>query len=148
MTIGPGPGPGPGVVPVPDPGAGPAGLLLSRDLIFTSKITGTARALGCQVLTAGNTSLASAMIEQWQPRAVFVDLASGDLVSPAALLAYRRLAPPETAFIAFGSHVDTAALATASAAGCDPVLPRSRFVNELPELIRRYLGTVPEGGES
>ena len=27
-------------------GRGPAGLLLSRDLIFTSKVTGTARELG------------------------------------------------------------------------------------------------------
>ncbi len=119
---------------------------MSRDLIFTSKITGTARSLGCQVMTAGNTPLASTMIEQWRPRVVFIDLAAGDLVAPAALLAYRRLAPPETAFVAFGSHVDTASLAAAAAAGCDPVLPRSRFVNELPDLIRRYLGTPPEGG--
>ena len=127
--------------PVPAPeGPGPAGLLLSRDLIFTSKVTGTARMLGRQVLTAGNAALAQAMIEQWKPRAVFVDLAAGDLVKPEALVAYRTVAGPETAFIAFGSHVDTASLAAAEAAGCDPVLPRSRFSAELPELIRRFLG--------
>jgi CheY-like chemotaxis protein len=96
--------------------------------------------LGHQVLTAGNSALAQAMIEQWHPRAVFVDLAAGDLVKPEALLAYRTVAGPETAFIAFGSHVDTASLAAASAAGCDPVLPRSKFSAELPELIRRFLG--------
>jgi hypothetical protein len=127
--------------PVPTPeGPGPAGLLLSRDLIFTSKVTGTARMLGRQVLTAGNAALAQAMIEQWKPRAVFVDLAAGDLVRPEALLAYRSLAGPETAFIAFGSHVDTAGLAAAADAGCDPVLPRSKFSAELPDLIRRFLG--------
>lgn len=129
-----------GSVPSPQPDGGPTGLLLSRDLIFTSKITGTARALGFQVLTAGNSALATAMIERWRPRAVFVDLAAGDLVSTPALLAYRRLAPAGTAFIAFGSHVETAALAAAADAGCAPVLPRSRFVNELPDLIRRHLG--------
>ena len=127
--------------PVPAPeGPGPAGLLLSRDLIFTSKVTGTARALGRQVLTAGNAALALAMIGQWKPRAVFVDLAAGDLVKPEAIVAYRLAAGPETAFVAFGSHVDTAGLAAAADAGCDPVLPRSKFSAELPELIRRFLG--------
>lgn len=123
-------------VPTPD---GPAGLLLSRDLFFTSKVTGTARELGHRVMVAGNAALASAMIEQWHPRVVFVDLAAGELVSPAALLAYQKLAPG-TPFVAFGSHVDTAALAAARAAGCDPVLPRSRFSAELPDLIRHHLG--------
>ena len=123
--------------PVPHPD-GPAALLLSRDLIFTSKVTSTARALGAQVLTAGNTALASAMLASWRPRAVFVDLSAGDLVSPAALAAYRQIVPG-VPFIAYGSHVDTESLAAAASAGCDPVLPRSRFVAELPELIRRHL---------
>ena len=121
-------------------GEGPAGLLLSRDLIFTSKITGTAQALGHRVTTAGNVALATTLIERGHPRVVFVDLGAGDLVSPAALASYRKLAGPETRFLAFGSHVDTRALADAAAAGCDPVLPRSRFSAELPDLIRRYLG--------
>jgi DNA-binding NarL/FixJ family response regulator len=128
--------------PPPD---GPTGLLLSRDLIFTSKVTGTARALGRRVMVAGSPSLAAQMIEQWRPRVVFVDLAAGDLASPAALLALAKTAPG-TPFVAFGSHVDTASLAAAAAAGCDPVLPRSRFTAELPDLIRRYLGGDPPEG--
>ncbi len=116
----------------------PAGLLLSRDLIFTSKVTGTARELGRRVMVAGNQALALAMIEQWRPRVVFVDLAAGDLVAAPALLAYQTAAPPGTPFLAFGSHVDTAALDAARAAGCDPVMPRSKFSAELPALIGRY----------
>ncbi len=69
-----------------------------------------------------------------------LDLASGDLVSSASIEKYREIAPTGTPFLAFGSHVDTQALADASAAGCDPVMPRSRFSNELPALIRRYFG--------
>ena len=122
----------------PIPG-GPAGLLLSRDLIFTSKITGTARELGRRMLVAGNAPLASTMIEQWRPRVVFVDLTAGDLVGIPALLAYRKLAGPGTTFLAFGPHVEADALAAAAAAGCDPVLPRSKFAATLPELIRAYL---------
>ncbi len=118
--------------------AGRTGILLSRDLIFTSKVTGTARELGHRVLTVGTESLALAMLEQWQPCVVFVDLSAGDLVATEVLLGYRRLAGPRTAFVAFGSHVDTEALAAARSAGCDPVMPRSRFSAELAELIERY----------
>jgi DNA-binding NarL/FixJ family response regulator len=121
----------------------PTGLLLSRDLIFTSKVTGTARALGRRVLVAGNSTLAASMIEQGRPVVIFVDLAAGDLASPSAIQALRGVAAPGTPFVAFGSHVDTAALAAAASAGCDPVLPRSRFSAELPDLIRRYLGEGP-----
>jgi DNA-binding NarL/FixJ family response regulator len=121
------------------PDAAPPGLLLSRDLIFTAKVTGTAGALGRRVLVAGAAGAATALIEQSKPRVVFVDLAAGDLVEPTALASFQRLAGPETPFVAFGSHVDTAALDAARAAGCALVLPRSRFSAELPALIRRYL---------
>jgi DNA-binding NarL/FixJ family response regulator len=118
---------------------GPVGLLLSRDLIFTAKVTGTARALGTRVMVAGDMTLAATMIGQWRPRVVFVDLAAEELASPAALRSFQAEAGPETTFVAFGSHVDHAALDAATAAGCTLVLPRSRFTSELPELVRRYL---------
>ncbi len=124
----------------PVPGSGPTGVLLSRDLIFTSKITGTARALGARVLVAGDPALAREMIARWRPAVILADLAAGDLVAPPVLMALRQEAEEGTAFVAFGSHVDTQALAAARAAGCDEVMPRSRFSAELPALIRRYLG--------
>ena len=128
------------LTPTP-PAAGKVGLLLSRDLIFTSKVCGTARELGEHVMTAGNVALATAMLEQWRPRVVFVDLAAGELVAIPALQAYMRI-QPDTPFVAFGSHVDVDGLARAAAAGCDPVLPRSRFVNELPDLIQGFLAAA------
>ena len=48
---------------------------------------------------------------------VFVDLAAGDLVAPEALLGYQALAGAATAFVAFGSHVDTQALAARAPRG-------------------------------
>lgn len=133
-----------GSIPVPVPaGDRPSGLLLSRDLIFTSKVTGTARELGYQVMTAGNSALAAAMIGQWTPKVVFVDLAAGDLVSLPALLAYRQAAGPGVPFVAFGPHVDTNALDSARAAGCDEVLFRSAFAANLPALVRKYFGEGP-----
>ena len=37
--------------------------------------------------------------------------------------------------LAYGAHVDKALLATAEAAGCTSVLPRSQFFNRLPDLL-------------
>jgi CheY-like chemotaxis protein len=116
-----------------------AGVLLSRDLMFTVKITGTARELGCKVQVAGNVELASTLIAEHRPRAVFVDLAAGPLASPETLTRLLAEAGPDTPFVAFGSHVDVKALAAAKAAGCHEVMPRSKFTAQLPDLIRRYL---------
>lgn len=108
--------------------------------MFTVKITGTAKELGHRVLVAGNVELASALVREHRPKAVFVDLTAGPLASVETLTALQEEAGPEVPFIAFGPHVDAAALAGARAAGCRAVMPRSKFTAELPELIRRYLG--------
>ena len=127
----------PNDIPIPD---GPAGLLVCRDLIFISKVTGTASALGHKVIVAGNVALTSAMLEKWAPKVVLIDLASGDLAAPSNIANYRSIAPEGTPFLAFGSHVDTQALADAESAGCDQVMPRSKFSNELPRLLAHYFG--------
>jgi CheY-like chemotaxis protein len=116
---------------------GTTGVLLSQDLIFTAKVTGTARELGYRVLVGSNRAMAVSMIEQYRPRVVFVDLAAQDLAGPQVIESCRKLAGGETVFMAFGSHVDADALAAARAAGCDPVMPRSKFSAELPTLIPR-----------
>ena len=41
-----------------------------------------------------------------------------------------------------GSHVDKVRLNQARAAGCDEVLPRSKFSAELPDLLLRYLAAA------
>lgn len=115
------------------------GLLLCRDLMFTSRVTSEARALGVRVMTAGSQALAGSMIEQWRPRVVFVDLTAGEMVGRAALEAYRLIAGPSTTFIAYGPHVDRDNLAAAREAGCDLVLTRGKFNTDLPDLIRHYL---------
>ena len=62
----------------------PTGLLLSRDLIFTTKVKGTAEALQYRLLVAGNQSLAVSLIETWHPRVVFIDLTAGEMAAPTA----------------------------------------------------------------
>jgi hypothetical protein len=56
---------------------------------------------------------------------------------------YFKLAGPDVWFVAFGPHVDEEALAAAKAAGCQVVLPRSKFASDLPRLMRWYFSQRP-----
>ena len=117
----------------------PTGILLTRDLIFRSKVTGTAENLGCRVLTAGDTESALGLIDRWQPRVLFLDLTAEKLTASDSLQVYREHTGPDTTFLAFGPHVDTSELARARNAGCHRVLSRGEFSAQLPKLIRELL---------
>ena len=115
------------------PAPAPLGLLLSDDLIFSSRITATARALGLIIKTARSTSLLVTMAQKEMPRCVIVDLAHPSLALHDLLLQLQRISSPGPLVVAYGSHVDAAGLRAAREAGCDLVLPRSKFVAELPK---------------
>lgn len=111
----------------------PQGLLISRDLFFTSKVTGTASALGLTIQVVPDAASALERCQAEPVKAVFVDLAqnSGDLAPLCA--------SGGPVVVAFGSHVDTERLDAARAAGCTDVMPRSRFSATLPDLLKQYL---------
>jgi hypothetical protein len=124
---------------IPTPANPPlTGLLLSRDLIFKTKITDTAAALGYLIRVVDDASRAVSLIKTTYPRVVFVDLTAGELIAPARLAEYRKAASPDVRFVAFGPHVDSESLAAAKAAGCHAVLTRSKFTAKLSELLRVY----------
>jgi hypothetical protein len=125
---------------------GPIGILLTRDLIFTSKVIGTAQELGVQVLVARDKTSALEMIKSHQPRAVFIDLADEELTTPADLKAYLELGGPRVTFLAFGPHIAVDALATAQSVGCNQVMARSKFSSQLPELIRQLFSETDRPG--
>jgi DNA-binding NtrC family response regulator len=131
--------------PVADAGKELTGLVLCRDLIFLSKIKGTAEALGYRIIVAGDVATAKAQIESRRLCVVIVDLSAGAVAAPNALLEYLRAAGPGTQFVAFGSHVDTDLLAAARTAGCHTVMPRSKFSAELPVLLRSYFRERTDG---
>jgi len=47
--------------------------------------------------------------------------------------------------ICYGSHIDAATLQEAEHAGAEAVLPRSRFMSDLPALIQQYARRVDYG---
>ncbi len=113
----------------------PAALLLSGDLFFTSKITGTAEALGIRMDVRGAVPGRIPGPADGGYRLVILDLAHPGL-SPSEVCAKLSEAD-RPQLIAFGSHVATATLQAARDAGCDEVLPRSRISAELVEILQR-----------
>jgi hypothetical protein len=131
----------------PDPIGDKLGIVLSRDLFFTDKVKGTAEALGYRMLEAGEPAQARILIQKWQPRVVFLDLTAGDVAAPAAMADYQQMTGPGTWYVAAGPHVQTELLDAAREAGCQVVLPRSKFSAELPALMRRYFSRPADQGE-
>lgn len=115
------------------------GLLLCDDLIFTSRITGTATALGLTLRTAKTVAELRRFFEQSQPRCVILDLNAPGL-NIAELAAEIAALTPRPKLIGYGSHVDTATLKAARDAGCDIVSPRSKFVEELAAALPGWFG--------
>jgi CheY-like chemotaxis protein len=118
----------------------PRGLLLCDDLIFTSKVAGVAKALGLDVAAARDSSSLLRLARQTAPSCVLLDLHNPGLDLDSLLAALKEACPAMPRVVAYGSHVEAATLHAARVAGCDPVLPRSRFVEELPTALAGWLG--------
>src|ERR1700693_4456143 len=101
-------------------------LLLCDDLLFRSRITGTAEQLGLTVHTVRTADALLAEAQQLRPTCVLLDLHNPGLVIADVVTSLKEQQPPPT-IIAYGSHVDVATLRRAREAGCDRVLPRSQF---------------------
>ena len=113
------------------------GLLLSDDLIFTSRITATAQAQNLPILVARSQALLQALARQESPACVIVDLDNPGLEVHELVRQLRTAAVPPFV-VAYGSHVDAAGLRGAREAGCDLVLPRSKFVEDLPAQLPHW----------
>jgi CheY-like chemotaxis protein len=130
----------------PPPPKTPVGLLLSDDMIFTSRITGTARDLGLCIKPARSIEVLTALLQQQIPSCIIVDLAHPGLPIAELMESLRTACTRMPRVVAYGSHVDTATLRAARDTGCDVVLPRSKFVEELPRALPQWMAAETEGG--
>ncbi len=115
------------------------GYLLSDELMFNSRIIGTAKDLGLVVKAARTIADLAALIDQQPPVCVILDLANASL-EIAELVSRLRAMAMIPFIVAYGSHVDTAMLRVARDAGCDVVWPRSKFVTELAQALPGWFG--------
>jgi CheY-like chemotaxis protein len=112
-------------------------LFLSADLMFASRLLGAGQALGVPVASAARQAALAEKLTG-DCKLVLVDLALDGLDLPAAVAAVRAAAP-QARVVAFGAHVNEAALAAAESAGCDVVLTRGQFHKQYAELLRGAL---------
>ena len=117
----------------------PAGLLLCDDLIFASKVTATARAAGLEVRVARESDRLLQAAREQAPTGVILDLHNPGLDLPSLLAELRDTCPAMPRVVAYGSHVEAETLRAARRAGCDRVMPRSQFVEELEAGLKEWL---------
>jgi CheY-like chemotaxis protein len=117
----------------------PCGLLLSDDMIFSSRIVGTARDLGLSIKAARSSEILLTLAREQSPRCVIVDLSNPGLVILELLQKLAGMCSPRPKVVAYGSHVDTETLKKAREAGCDIVWPRSKFVEELAKGLPEWI---------
>jgi CheY-like chemotaxis protein len=111
-------------------------VALVEDLFFLAKIQETAKAVGVRVVT-GDMRGGSAAIAETQPQAIFLDLNSRRL--PAVEWIQALKSDPETRpirIVGFVSHVQEELISAARTAGCDSVMARSAFTQQLPNILR------------
>jgi PleD family two-component response regulator len=107
------------------------------DLMFSSRISSAAKALGVEIAFARSPEAIVAAVRDTSPRLVILDLNSQrvrPLEAIAALKADPALASVTT--VGFVSHVQADLIASAREAGVDQVLARSAFVTQLPQLLQ------------
>jgi CheY-like chemotaxis protein len=121
-----------------------SGLLLSDDLIFTSRITGVGRDLGLTIRPARTPDALEALARQEAPACVLLDLAFPGLNLADLIRRLDLVCPIRPRLVAYGAHVDAAGLHAARQSGCDVVLPRSAFVAELPAQLAAWLTPVQQ----
>ena len=117
---------------------GPMVLVAVDDLLFSSKIRATAKNVGVEVTFARTPADILAQARSLKPALVIFDIncAKADPINTvAALKADPELNGIPTA--GFVSHVDTALIAAARAAGIDEVMARSAFAANLPQILSR-----------
>lgn len=104
------------------------------DLIFETKIRSTAQSLGATLATVRSIAALAAGLDRSQTSLVIVDLnAAGDPIE-AVTVAKAHASHPRV--VAYVSHVDVDLARRAQAAGANEVMPRSRFVTNLTELLK------------
>src|SRR5215469_3864423 len=119
------------------------------DLFFQAKIQETARKLNVKVeFVKSEHDLADKIKQNGEekPSLIIFDLNSSS-VKPLSLIPKLKSKHKKTSVIGFLSHVQGDLKQKAHEVGCDMVLPRSAFSQNLPQLLRRH-GAAEEPTET
>jgi hypothetical protein len=113
-----------------------------EDLFFNAKITETARKLGVKVAFIKNEKDAIAELtdseEADRPGLIVFDLNNANAKPLTLIPKLKAKLKKSTSIVGFLSHLQGELRVKAVEAGCDTVMPRSAFSQNLPNLLRRY----------
>ncbi|HTG30235.1 MAG TPA: response regulator [Methylomirabilota bacterium] len=105
---------------------------LMDDIFFQMKVAETAKHLGIEFKVATNTDALLGLLEP-RPQLVIVDLNARN--QPIDAIVKLRAASKDIRVVAFLSHVQRELAEQARNAGCDEVMPRSSFTQNLAEIL-------------
>jgi hypothetical protein len=113
-----------------------------EDLFFIAKIQETARKLGVKVAFIKNEKEQIAALvespEDERPGLIVFDLNNANAKPMTLIPKLKTKLKKTTSIIGFLSHLQGDLKAKAVEAGCDTVMPRAAFSQNLPNLLRRY----------
>jgi hypothetical protein len=135
-------------IPIPE-GAQTHIYFFIEDLFFTAKISEMARKQGVKVAFVKNDKDAIAELtsgeEENKPALIVFDLNNVNAKPMTLIPKLKAKLKKSVSIIGFLSHLQGDLKAKAVEAGCDAVMPRAAFSQNLPNLLRRY--SVEEGEE-
>ncbi len=110
------------------------------DLFFLAKIQETARKIGVKVdfVKAEKDVLDSILGLEEKPSLIIFDLNSNSGKPLVAIPKLKAKLKKDTNIIGFLSHIQGDLKVKAMEAGCDMVVPRSAFSQNLPNILRRH----------
>jgi hypothetical protein len=116
--------------------------LFVEDLFVTAKINETARKLGVKVAFVKNDKDALAELtsgeDENRPSLIVFDLNNANAKPLTTIPKLKTKLKRSVSIIGFLSHLQGDLKAKAVEAGCDVVMPRAAFSQNLPNLLRRY----------
>jgi hypothetical protein len=132
---------GPRPIPVPEDAQTHIYLFI-EDLFLTAKINETARKLGVKVAFVKNEKEALAELingeDENKPSLIVFDLNNANAKPLTTIPKIKTKLKRSVSVIGFLSHLQGDLKAKAVEAGCDVVMPRAAFSQNLPNLLRRY----------
>src|SRR5688500_15502663 len=123
-------------------------LVVVEDLMFRSKISTTAKALGVAIAAATTADAAITLARELKPALIVLDLDRAR-VQPFEVLRRLRDDPELAALptLGFVSHVHADAIREARALGIGEVLARSAFAATLPDILGRWANPPAAPGQ-
>jgi hypothetical protein len=132
---------GPRPVPIPEDAQTHIYLFI-EDLFLTAKINEAARKLGVKVAFVKNDKEALAELtsgeDENKPSLIVFDLNNANAKPLTTIPKLKGKLKRSASIIGFLSHLQGDLKAKAVEAGCDVVMPRAAFSQNLPNLLRRY----------